>query len=60
MKRYLVFIGDDYYPRGGFNDFAGDYDVEADAIEKAKTIEDDKYQWAHVYDTKDRKKLIDI
>ena len=60
MKRYLVFIGDVYYPFGGFDDFAGDYDGEAEAIDKAKTIKDDKYQWSHVYDTKERKEIIAI
>ena len=33
MKRYLVFIGNVYYPDGGFGDFAGDYDSEKAAIE---------------------------
>ena len=60
MKRYLVFIGDVYYACGGFDDFAGDYDDEEEAICKAKTIGDDKYQWAHVYDTKERKEIIAI
>ena len=60
MKRYLVFGGDVYYPEGGFSDFVGEYDVEEDAIEKAKTIGEDKYQWANVYDTKARKELMSI
>ena len=37
MKRYLVFIGDIYYPIGGMEDFSGDFDTLPEcqkAIEK--------------------------
>ena len=34
MKRYLVFAGIDYYPAGGWNDFAGD----ADTLDEARQI----------------------
>lgn len=60
MKRYLVFIGAVYYPSGGFDDFAGDYDKEDDAKEKAKTIGDDKFMWATIYDTKEMKEIMSI
>lgn len=59
MKRYLVFIGDHYYPGGGFIDFDSDYDSEKDAIDKAKSI-DDEDQWAHVYDIEERKEVFAI
>jgi hypothetical protein len=36
MKRYLLFMGDDYYPEGGMNDFVGDYDTVEDAIQAEK------------------------
>ena len=26
MKRYLLFAGQDYYPKGGFTDFVDSYD----------------------------------
>lgn len=36
MKRYLVFIGDNYYPSGGWDDFAG----YANNLEEAHAIRD--------------------
>ena len=60
MKRYLVFIGNVYYPDGGFGDFAGDYDSEKAAIEKAesiKSIGDGVSRWSQVYDTEERKEV---
>lgn len=33
MKRFLVFVGDDYYPQGGWRDFRGDYDSQAQAMD---------------------------
>ena len=35
LKRYLVFEIWDYYPGGGFLDFAGDTDTEEEAISLA-------------------------
>lgn len=32
MKRYLVFIGDLYYPGGGWSDFRSDYDTLPQAV----------------------------
>lgn len=62
MKQYFAFYGDSYYPRGGMDDFVGDYDTiqEAiEAIEKAhlKNRPDDKvweWAWCNVWDSKDR------
>lgn len=31
MKRFLLFAGPDYYPRGGWLDFRGSFDTEQDA-----------------------------
>ena len=65
MKRYLVFAGDHYYPLGGFNDFIGDFTLEAEAINTARSSigEQHKYNkndWAHVYDTIKRKEVIKL
>lgn len=59
MKRYLVFTGSDYYPRGGMNDFKRDFDELAPAIAFAQgsIAEEADYKWAHVYDTTERKKV---
>jgi hypothetical protein len=60
MKRYLTFYGAVYYPRGGMDDFIGDFDTKEEAIEciKLKNEKEDggsfKYCWANVYDTEDR------
>ena len=31
MKRYLLFIYENYYPRGGFFDFSGSFDCPEEA-----------------------------
>jgi len=60
MKRYLTFYGAVYYPSGGMDDFIGDFDTKEEAIEFIRVTnmkEDDgdfEYNWANVYDTKDR------
>ena len=60
MERYLVFMGSIYYPSGGFEDFAGDFSTEKEAVNKAKSMDYDFSEWAHVYDTRDRKILLKI
>lgn len=35
MKRYLLFAGDQYYPRGGMYDLRGDFDTLEEAVEVA-------------------------
>lgn len=61
MKRYLTFYGDEYYPAGGMEDYAGDFDTLDDAKkhldanhlkEKAHDV-DWKHTWCHVWDTSD-------
>ena len=60
MKQYLAFYGAIYYPSGGMDDFIGDFDTKEEAIEFIRVTnmkEDDgdfEYNWANVYDTKDR------
>ncbi len=64
MKNFLVFVGANYYPAGGMEDFVGDFDTVAEAIKAAG----DKVSaqlgdiapvydtlWANVYSVKQRK-----
>ena len=61
MKRYWAFYGDDYYPRGGMEDFIGSFDDRDDAIKAIKEAhtknspEDLNWScsWGHVWDTHD-------
>lgn len=47
MKRYLLFMGAEHYPNGGWEDFAGDFDT----IDEAKAaVRKDPEDWAHVVD----------
>ena len=60
MKQYLAFYGAIYYPSEGMDDFIGDFDTKEESIEFIRVTnmkEDDgdfEYNWANVYDTKDR------
>lgn len=51
MKRYLLFGGDYYYPRGGWSDFI----ESADTLEEIRASLDDwldrEHKWFHVIDT---------
>ena len=44
MKRYLLFAGDFYYPRGGWSDHRGDFETIEDAVEAAAASRIDWYQ----------------
>ena len=72
MKRYLAFFGDDHYPRGGMDDFIGDFDTEeeaqkaiVDALNEDKkgaskyysTLPKWSTHWADVFDTVKREKV---
>lgn len=35
LKRYLLFMYDDYYPGGGWNDFRGSFDTPEEAMTEA-------------------------
>ena len=61
MKRFLAFHGDQYYPSGGWDDFAGDFDSKKDAVDSlearakrnrpnADPADKWQHQWAHVID----------
>jgi hypothetical protein len=65
MKRYLLFCGSNYYPRGGIDDFHGDYDSveEAETAFRQEVAEEypkgdgDEWFWGHVYDIQERRKI---
>ena len=48
MKRYIVFAGFDYYPGGGWDDFAGSFDTLSEA--QAAGIADHG-DWFQILDT---------
>ena len=52
MKRYLLFSGRDYYPRGGWRDFQGAYEFVGLACAGVPKLPSyDAHEWAHVVDT---------
>ena len=59
MKRYLLFAGDTYYPRGGMRDLKGDFEYLTEAklaaAEGESMIgnEGSGYDWWHVFDTQE-------
>lgn len=60
LKRYLLFVGDKYYPSGGMKDFKGDFDSlnEAQRIFRSKKEEycyRSGYSWYHILDQETRK-----
>jgi hypothetical protein len=51
IKRFMLFMGDDYYPAGGGDDFTASFDTKEEAIQHAKQLGyPRKYDWAHVID----------
>lgn len=61
MKPFLLFVGEHYYPRGGWEDFHGDFDSVKEAVEfvtanpKFRSMPDDDWKsdiaWAQVVDS---------
>lgn len=55
MKRFLLFVGDTYYPCGGWRDFKGSFDTEDEARAHAAVLKADEngygWDWAHIVDT---------
>jgi hypothetical protein len=47
MKRFLLFTFDTYYPSGGWSDFKGSFDTEAEALHAYNNPSEDKYGYAH-------------
>lgn len=54
MKRFLLFSGDNYYPKGGWGDFKGSFDSLWDALMHPR----DGVDWWHVIDGKTGKKVL--
>lgn len=53
MKRYLLFVGDRYYPVGGAADFFGDFETEEEAWKVLETFASDRdygSDWANLLD----------
>jgi hypothetical protein len=51
VKRYWLFAGERFYPRGGVGDFRDSFDSEELATEAAKeVIRSDEDRWAEVVD----------
>jgi len=58
MKQYLLFLGENYYPYGGWKDFHGEFDSVKEAkqfVADNPTFEDNghraKMSWAQIVDT---------
>lgn len=49
-KRFLAFGGYNYYPGGGWEDFAGSFDTLDEAVTAAKEAADKDYGWWNVAD----------
>ena len=56
MKKYLVFIGGNFYPEGGWHDFVGDFDTLQDALVKVVLLKDD---WFHIVD-RDTMRMVEL
>lgn len=51
MKRFLLFVCEKYYPKGGWEDFSGSYDVLAVAIAYGEGRTDGELREFHVVDS---------
>ena len=57
MNRYLVFVYSGFYPKGGWNDFVGDFSTLTDAdhaMREAMTVSREHRVYGHVLDTDTR------
>jgi hypothetical protein len=50
MKRYLLFAGENYYPKGGWEDFVKDFNTVEEALEYMAHYKPD--DWFHIVDRK--------
>lgn len=48
-RRFLLFIGDEYHPKGGWDDFVSSHDTFDEAIKAAASKNGD---WKQIVDTK--------
>lgn len=54
MKRFLLFKGEEYYPRCGWDDFRSDFDTLEQAAEAAIANPDEQWEWAQIVDSAKR------
>lgn len=60
MRRFLVFAGDTFYPKGGMNDLILQTDDFESAEEIAMTSETSyAFWWWHIYDTELNRILVE-
>ena len=50
MKQFFLFAGSNYYPSGGWRDFAGSYETALEAVLAAAELADG-HDWWHVIDS---------
>lgn len=50
VKRYLVFAGDRYYPKGGWHDFYQSEETYEKALSLVKPRAMEKYEWIQIVD----------
>ncbi len=55
MRRFLVFGGDFYYPRGGWTDLISQFDTMEEVREYLNVCRDD---WYHVVDSTTGEKIM--
>ena len=55
MKRYWLFAGIFYYPEGGMEDLVKVSDDEDELKKEVNDNWSDKYNWYHIYDSKEQK-----
>lgn len=65
MKRFLAFSGCDYHPRGGMEDFVGDFDALDAAVSfvrsfKAEGEVGEEFKWGNVFDCVEMKIVWDL
>lgn len=53
LKRFALFMGDHYYPRGGWQDFKGTYETLVEALKENRSGSD----WYHVVDLQTGEKI---
>jgi hypothetical protein len=54
MKKYLLFAGENYYPKGGMNDFKGSFDTVEESENEYYTNEVQRYnswEWYQIVDS---------
>ncbi|KKN40807.1 hypothetical protein LCGC14_0729490 [marine sediment metagenome] len=53
LKPYLVFIGENYYPPGGWQDFKDSFDTREEARHFIEKVVQDGYDWGQIIFTGD-------